>query len=330
MTAKLSMRENLEQFLKPHGTQYDDLRREVDDSFGEPRLVVAAGSVLQGFGNSASDVDLHAVVDDGRVTDFHVSFHDLGFSVDVNYVEETWIKDAATRPHTAPRTRDQWKDEQRRLTQLCRFTLGLPLAGRADWFTWREDAARRFADHAAWWWRAEALRFRTAAEILTTGNPLLAAQRYCDAGLAVLDCIAAQGDEAYVGTKWLGLKLHRIGRDDLLERYDRFLALPPRADDAGDYLSSAATDIAGLTADWGLPDDPVVCVAPAPGTEVWKVRNQHLVQRWGLYGLELSPDSAEEPVADAVTWSGRLSSLPDATRQLLLGGLLWLAVVEED
>jgi len=331
------MRDHLERFLAPHGTEYEDLRREVDDSFGEPRLVVAAGSVLQGFGNSASDVDLHAVVDDGRVTDFHVSFHDRGFSVDVNYVEETWIKDAAARPLVPPRTRPEWKDEQRRLTQLGRFALGLPLAGRDDWLAWRLDAASAFAAHAAWWWRAEALRFRVAAELLVPAKPLLAAQRYCDAGLAALDAVAAAAGEAYVGTKWLGLKLTRLGRCDLLADHTRFLSLPRSPAEAPDYVAWARGALDALTAGWAGPAEPVVHVTPAPGTQVWKVRSSYLVQRLGLAGLELTPNAPGAPgapggptaaaaVDGVMTWSGPVSALPEETRELLLAGLLWLAV----
>nr|MDT0665744.1 hypothetical protein [Micromonospora sp. DSM 115978] len=142
--------------------------------------------------------------------------------------------------------------------------------------------------------------------------------------------LAAQADEPYVGTKWLGLKLQRLGRNDLLAEYDRFLAVPTNLAETDRYLSWAASSLAGLTVEANLPQDPSVHLSPAPGTEVWKVRQQHLVHRWGLAGIELEPEDPAEPVEEALTWSGPLSELTDVHRQLLLGGFVWLAVTDEE
>ena len=328
MISEQAMREYLNGFLTPHGQHHDDLVKEVDRGFGQPKLVVVAGSVLQGFGNPASDVDLHVIVDDGRVTDFHLSFHDLGFAVDVNYVEQGWIRQAALDTEAPLTNRAEFTAEQRRVTQLGRFALGLPLAGETEWLDWRAELLTRYAARAARLSRNTALRHLIAARLLAEHDPLLAAQCYCDAGLAVLTTLAAQAGEPYVGTKWLGLKLDRMGATDLLGDYDRYLTLPTTPAQAPDYLAWAEEAIAARTADLGLPADPVIGIAPAPGVEIWQVRQRHLVHRFGLAGLELEPEPGEL-VADALTWSGPLSQLSGASRALVRNQLVWLAVLED-
>lgn len=328
MISEDAMREHLNRFLAPHGRHHDDLVKEVDRGFGQPKLVVVAGSVLQGFGNPASDVDLHVIVDDGRVTDFHLSFHDLGFAVDVNYVEQGWIEQAALDDAPPLTNRAEFTTEQRRVTQLGRFALGLPLAGATQWLDWRAELVARYAARAARLSRNTALRHLIAARELAPHDPLLAAQCYCDAGLAVLTTLAAHAGEPYVNTKWLGLKLDRMGATELLDDYDRYLDLPCTRAQAPDYLAWAEEAIAASTADWGLAADPVIGIAPAPGVEVWRVRDRHLVHRFGLAGLELVPSEGER-VADALTWSGPLSQLSDTSRALLREELVWLAVLED-
>ncbi len=326
------MRDYLNDFLSPYARGYEDLTREVGRSFGTPRLVVASGSVLQGFGNRASDVDLHTAVDDDRVTDFHLSFHDMGFSVDVNYVEEQWIRAAAdhSRPEhrSRPRHRAEWKEEERRLTQLGRFALGLPLSGDSEWLAWQQGLLAGFADFAAWWWCGEMLRARTAAELLAATAPLACCLRYCDAGLAALNVLAAHAGEPYPNSKWLGLKLARLGWADLATVYDEFLDLPTAPCDAIGYLDRARARLDELSARLSLPDDPVVALTPAQGVEVWKVQNRHLVHRWGLRGVELTPQQPDERVVAELTWSGRLSTMNDSARSLVANGMCWLACWE--
>lgn len=335
MISETMMRSYLSDFLSPHGRQYDELVRDVDRVFGGPRLIVASGSVLQGFGNTTSDVDLHAVVADDRVTDFHLSFHDMGFAVDVNYVEDSWI-DAAARDALGdpgclrrPRTRAEWKEAERRLIQLGRFALGLPLVGDPDWSSWRQRLADSYARYAAWWWAGELLRNRTAAEIFAETAPLPACLRYCDAGLAALNLVAALAGEPYPSTKWLGPKLARSGQEELCRCLGEFLDVPAGVEGSTAYLSRARAALAALTSDLPIPDDPTVGLTPAPGVDVWQVRDRHLVHRFGLRGVELSSDVTAPAVTAELNWSGRLSELGDVARLLAANGLVWIACWEE-
>ncbi|WP_163511855.1 hypothetical protein [Fodinicola acaciae] len=323
--------EYLDAFLRPHDCTADDLVRQVDDSFGAPKAIVAAGSVLQGFGNSSSDLDLHVVVDDGRVTDFPVGSYDLGIAVDVNYVGQSWITEAAVSlagVFQPPCDRAEWKARYRRLNQVGRFALGQVLTGEPAWRDWCASLADGYPRAALDWWRAETIRYRTAAQLLQATNPPLAAQRFCEAGIACLNGIAAAGGEPYVGQKWTGPKLARIGRPDLVEVFSDLLAVPYEPGQVSDYLKRTRAIVDDLSAGWSLPVDPVVVLSPAAGVQTWKVRDRHLVHRWGLRGIEVSTAEPAMWISEQLNWRGPVSELPPLAERLVADGLVWLAIEE--
>ena len=54
----------LDSFLARRGLHREQLVAQLDEPFGRPLLVAAAGSILQGVGNERSDLDLIVVVED--------------------------------------------------------------------------------------------------------------------------------------------------------------------------------------------------------------------------------------------------------------------------
>lgn len=318
-----AMRGHLEAFLARNERTVDELMSEIDPSFGTPLLAVASGSVLHGFGNPSSDVDLHLVVDDSRVTDFPVSSHTLGVTVDVNYVRSGELRRAAEEITGDWRAgvldRDGWRHGRRRLTQLNRIALGLALDGKPDWLGWQERLRQDFPAYCVGWHRLEALRQRTAARLLATTAPLVSAQRYCDAGLSALNAVAAEAGEFYVGVKWLGLKLDRLGRDDLVAAHTALLDTPIHLDEVPDYRDRAETLLADLTGDWRQPAHPTVVLSAGPGYDVWSVQGRALAHRWGLRGVEL-----DEPVH--LPWRGSADRLDESLRDLVEHNLVWLSV----
>src|SRR4051794_14164367 len=52
----------LDRFLDESGLERQRLVEEVGDAFGVPSLIVATGSVIQGFGSSTSDLDVYVLV----------------------------------------------------------------------------------------------------------------------------------------------------------------------------------------------------------------------------------------------------------------------------
>ncbi|MBT0770043.1 hypothetical protein KIH74_13980 [Kineosporia sp. J2-2] len=323
------MHDNLRTFLAGPGVSDEALLAEVSDAFGEPLLVVASGSVLHGFGNAASDVDLHVVVD-AQVTDFPISSHGLGVAVDVTYVEAEWVRTASAVLREGGEERADsasWRAARSRLLRLARLTFGAALAGTGPWRDWQAGMRPQVVDYARDWWRGETLRCRTAARLLAPARPMAAAVRWCDAATAALDVVATEAGQTYVGPKWLGLKLERLGRADLVAEYAALMDLPLREREVAAYRDRAEGLITRLTAHRPLPDDPLVTVRLAEGTSTWRVHDRALVQRWGLRGVELA---AADPAADPnLSWSGRVSAVTPDLRRLIEQDLVWLSVHEE-
>ncbi len=332
MITDTEMRGHLTRFLTGCGTTLEKLEEQVEPVFGEPLLTVASGSVLHGFGNTASDIDLHIVVDDRRVTDFPVSSHQLGVAVDTTYFDAAWVREESevvTGDHAPDRHMDRpgWKAGRTRLLRLGRLSLGYALAGTEEWRDWQVALRPSFVEYAVSWWATEALRYRTAARLLYDRHPLAGAMRYCDMVTAALDAFATANGETYVGHKWLGIKLERLDRPELVEAYRRTLDLPVTAGEVGAYRDFAEELVSRLTADDPLPEDPFVRLTPADGTTNWQVHDRVLVHRWGLRGVELSTrDIGADP---KLSWTGRVSELPDDLRVLTEEDLLWLSVSKE-
>lgn len=328
---------HLQDFLSRKGATIQDLLEQVGKSFGEPLLVVATGSVLEGFGNEESDVDLSIFVDAPNVTDFPVSSHTLGLPLDLSYIDSTWATENSgfvvrNELHAGPVfNRTAWKSSQRRLTRLGRVCTGKVLAGQRDWLDWQQRLCAAFPHHAVTWWRTEALRQLSAGHLLVPTAPLLAAQRYCDAGLAVLESRAASAGELYVGPKWIAAKLVRQGAAELLAAYERFMDLPVKPDETTTYLSEAVALIGELTADRPLPENPEITLSKLPGVERWEVRGRVLWHRWTIRGVEVDDDSAlDHGNPDGLLWRGRLDALPEAARLIATQDFAWLSVEGED
>ncbi|MDG4807568.1 hypothetical protein O7634_12480 [Micromonospora sp. WMMD1120] len=331
MITDAEMLTHLTRFLAGHRATPEALLAEVGSTFGPPLLVVASGSVLHGFGNASSDVDLHVVVDDRRVTDFPVSSHGLGVTVDTTYFEARPVRDEAAALRAgdgvpAGAERAVWKAARSRLQRLGRLSFGYALDGTDEWRAWQADLRPVFVDYAVRWWRTEALRYRTAARLLADRRPLIAAVRFGDAATAALDAYATAGGEAYIGHKWLGLKLERLGRTDLLDAYHRLLDLPTSAEQLPEYRDHAEQLVARLTVEQPLPDDPYVTLTPAEGATTWQVHDRVLVHRWGLRGVELvDGDAGADP---KLAWTGQVSALPADLRLLTEEDLVWMSVSE--
>src|SRR5215467_7246592 len=106
------------------------LRAQVEEAYGPPLLVVATGSVLEGFGNERSDVDLSVVVDRESLTQLPIMSY-LGHGrVDAAYYRADdlrgWVpmlRDG-TWPPPGRLTRGLWLRRFRVLKAACRFADG--------------------------------------------------------------------------------------------------------------------------------------------------------------------------------------------------------------
>jgi hypothetical protein len=330
------MRRHLDEFLDGHGLTVSDIPSEVDRSLGEPVLVVASGSVLQGFGNPSSDVDLYAVVDRESITDFPMNTYRDGLHFDITFLKVSWLSGQLDALRTATKAgtllvlpdRESWKAEHRRLTQLNRLALGLALSGRDEWRGWQAELRRLWPRQLTTWWKTEAVRYRTAATVLEDIHPLAAALRHGDAYLRALSALCAEAGELYFMDKWLGSKLCRLGWDDLVERFRAVMALPADARGAVEYSARIAGWYAEAIAAWDLPE-PWLVLHPADGVREWRANRKLLVQRYGLRGVEFVAEHEKQATSYDLPWTGRLADLTDEHRTLIREGLVWLSVLED-
>ncbi len=214
------------------------------------------------------------------------------------------------------------------MTKIGRLVYSLTLTGDPALFDWQNRLRKAFPEHASRWWRAECLRQLTAARLLAPDRPLLAAQRYCDAGMAALESAAAAVDEAYTGPKWIGAKLRRIGDPALESAFQRLIEIPVTTVDASAYTTVTERIVAELTSTDPLPGDPYVVLTRHEGVRREQALGLVLLHRFGARGVE--SDDPTFGVADekGVLWHGTVSAITDAAHVALTQGLAWLTVRE--
>ena len=334
----MSRRQLLERFLSRYDLTPDDLHSEIEETLGTPFAVVAGGSVLQGFGNDRSDVDLCVIVDRDKLTRFPMLSYQNTARIDVTYygAAEVWQWADALRdepwPPAGPVTEKRWRRQRSRLQAIARFASGLVLSAR--------DAERErlaaldsgwLRQRAAEWWRVEAVRQRLAACWLTDHRPRLAAQRWCDAVLAALEARAAVGGQPYAKSKWLPEKLKAIGDPEGLAMLREALRLPLRDAGIHGYRERCAEAYDGLATDW--PELPLRAeLHYAKGTAVTPALRQTVVTRWAMRGVPLGDADLREvklpdPGDDMAVWHGAADDpLPPAVAALFREDMLWLSL----
>ncbi|MEV7619449.1 hypothetical protein AB0N59_04840 [Microbacterium sp. NPDC089321] len=209
-----------------------DLLDLLPDTISATSVVFAGGSLVEGFGNSTSDVDLIAIHPDDEKVRGHggVRMDDTvvltsryrGRRVDIELVK------AGTFERTVELLTAHDEDRRRVLeipreflTTLNSLRIGIPLAQKArfyeirDSFPWR-SLLRMIADDADRQYQA-------------TSEDAIGAIRCGDAGTAMLSSRAALGHaiDAFIAAaghsntrrKWRIRKMEALGETDLLNRY---------------------------------------------------------------------------------------------------------------
>ncbi|MFG2616511.1 hypothetical protein ACGFXC_02735 [Streptomyces sp. NPDC048507] len=329
-TAVLEQR--LDAFLKQRGLHRDAVRAEADQGVGRPVLAVASGSVLAGFGNHRSDLDLMVLVESDRLTRFPVQSHEHGTLIDVNIRRAGSVREttAALAAEPWPRfdtvTEDAWNHRRRALNTVNRLALGLPLLASAPWDAWQ--AALRGAWHAeavGQWWAVEAHRLAQAARWLLDARPMTAAVRAREAVVAALNARAAAGGQTYFPAKWVGEKLKALGDAEGLAVLRAALRAPvePR-EQVPQRLADAerlAGDPAGLHA----------VLRWSTGVGTTELEDRTVVDRWQLRAVESARRDLPPAGADTVVWSGPLGAPPPADLlPLFVHDMVWLGVAHPD
>lgn len=208
-SSKLTRSDEVERFLVAAGL--DSAYRRVRANVREEDHLIASGSLVEGFGNSRSDVDLYLVrrIGSSRTpTQMSLAKHRYldveGVSVEALSERLARLSRDTSDPATLAATR------LKELDQLYRIGIGVLMMGRSSdhpGLLVPVDAVRRCV--AAW----SALRAwaAVARSTLAAERNLLAAEREnarLAAHLAIMSRLAEVG-EGYPSLKWTAEKLHR-------------------------------------------------------------------------------------------------------------------------
>ncbi|MEU3059858.1 hypothetical protein [Streptomyces subrutilus] len=326
------LQSRLAAFLDERAITTDAVRREADQGMGAPVLAVAAGSVLAGFGNHRSDLDLFVLVENDRLTRFPVQSHEHGTLIDVNIRRASAVRDttAALRVEPWPRFasvgESGWNHRRRALNTANRLALGLPLVAAPPWDAWY--AALRapwHADVVEQWWTVEAHRLAQAARWLLGAKPMAAAARAREAVVAALNARAAAGGQVYFPAKWVGEKLKALDDAEGLAVLGDALAPPLDPRERVPHCLGLVERLVGPAG----PLHAVLRWSTGIGTTVLDDRT--VVDRWQLRALEVLRSDLPHQESDAVVWSGPAgSALPDDLLPLFVGGMMWLGVAHPD
>lgn len=323
--------ENLASFLSHHGRCRDDLLAQVGTSFGALELVVASGSVVVGYANVRSDIDLYAVGDVPDTQRVPVISHELGPLLDINLIRAgelreqlDWIRGTPAVVPAGGSPAGKWRRAGRVLDRATRLAYGVVLHATPSWTAIQRSLGTGWlAERTTTWWRLEARRRLLVARWLAPANPELAAQLGCEARLCALKAVAAAAGYVYFNQKWLAKELRDMGRADLLAAYRQALRT---AWDAAARTTETAEMVDGLLG--AAPADLTVEVAYSRGVSTHLVGDATLVSRWEMRGALL--DAPDLPVArrdGAAIWTGGPDEAPpDWVSQLLPLGLVWVGV----
>lgn len=327
-----TLEKRLDTFLEQRGISRDAVRKEADQGVGTPALAVAAGSVLAGFGNHRSDLDLLVLVENDRLTRFPIQSHEHGTLIDVNIRWASAVRDSTAEltaepwPRFATVTEDAWNHRRRALNTANRLALGLPLIASPPWDTWHAQLRRPgLAEVVEQWWTVEAHRLAQAARWLLDARPMAAAVRAREAVVAALNARAAAAGELYFAAKWVGEKLKVLGDDEGLALLRDTLTPPLAPRERVPYCLAAIERLIGDAA----PLHAVLRWSTGIGTTVLDDRT--VVDRWQLRALEVSRRDLPPEGSDAVMWSGPAgTSPPDDLLPLFVHDMVWLGVAHPD
>jgi hypothetical protein len=322
--------ERLAAFLAGHNATIDRLRAHVGDALGEPLLVVAAGSVVHGFGNRRSDIDLNVVVGRSSLPMAPVLSFEGNLLHDVTYFAPQDVRGwpAVMRdqrwPAPGPVSRADWRRRENELFHCVRIGYGVILLARDGWNEWVDQLTRPWLrERIAEWWELEIARCWVASRWLRASKPLLAAQRCSDALLAKLQVRAVKAGELYFKAKWLPEKLRRLDDGVGLGALTEALKLPASAAEAAEHAARCEVMLekfAGLP----LPEDLRAQLWLAPGVKVRAFDRRTVVSRWDLRTVELSGT----PLPDAaLVWEGEITeALGSPLAELFGHDMLWLSI----
>lgn len=317
-----------QEFVKRYDLTEQQVLDQVDTSFGEPLLIVAAGSVISGFGNDTSDLDMYTVVEKDVASLFPLMSYPNGARIDGILCGSQQLLDKHRQLSSSTWPPQEMKPgdigaRNKELQAITRFGLGLPIFGTDQWLAWQQRVKTEVHGWIGDWHAVGAYRMAAAARALLPHKPLVAAIRAGDAIESALEHHAAAQGEPYFKWKWLGEKLERLGDAKALAAYEDAMIQPLSARDVPDYIARMEDVLDSYlghvdTGSWRLS------LRPAVGTSWESFGKEHLVSRWGLRAAVVP---AESNVSEPGAWTYPLSEKWDPDVEALFSeDMLWLGV----
>jgi len=321
--------ERLEAVLTRYGLTKEMLLASVDGPFGRPLLVIATGSILQGFGNQRSDIDINVIVD-YEVAHLPVPSYKHGAFLDTAYFGaskvQAWVIDIRDCSLVGRVNRDKWEQRLGNVFSCSRFGYGLILSARNGWERWFSELHEPWlVARVAEWWQIEAVRRRLAGSWLVDTKPLLAAQRLLESVHAALESRAALAGQAYFGPKWLAEKLRRIGDGNGLEVLKGLMETPTTEHKAQDFVARCEATLEELGVKYA--SNLTAQLWCNSGMRVRNLAGSTLVSRWNFRGLVL-PGKLQTGGGEAEPfWEGELGkSPPPEVIAFFVEDFAWLSV----
>ncbi|HYP41925.1 MAG TPA: hypothetical protein VEX13_16325 [Chloroflexia bacterium] len=331
MSADSALIGRLDAFLAPHGTTREMIVAAVGEPYGRPLLVVATGSILHGYGNERSDIDINVVVE-RNVTQLPIPTFSQGVLLDTAYFGASEVKDWADvirdQPWPPPGNFDRklWRRSSSDLFRCTRLGYGLALTARDGWDGWMAEFREPWlAERVAHWWRIESARRQLGGRWLADAKPLLAAQRQFEAVLAALESRAASAGHPHSGPKWLSEKLRTLGDDEGLAVLREVMRAPVTEQEARGYIAQCEALLAELV---GSHDGLAAQLWYLPGVKLRKLDARTLVSRWDMRGIELRGEVPGVPDPSKPIWEGGLDVPPPSNvLSLFTEDMTWLSIV---
>lgn len=332
MDASEHLSKRLDNFLASRAMSRETVLVSVDEPFGRPLLVVAAGSILQGVGNARSDLDIIVVVE-RKVSRLPLASYAQSVLIDPKYFDvaeaEGWPSAIRNSPWPPIGHIElaRWGQRWERLLYATRFAYGLPLLARDGWDRWM-DVFREpwLITQVCHWWRVEAVRRRIAARWLIGRKPMLAAQRQLEAVLAVLESRAAAAGHHFFGPKWLSEKLRAMEDKDGLAILGAIMRGPTREAEVAAYIErcEALLDRLGIGGD---DDGLVAYLSYLPGTQVEARHGQIVVSRGNLRSVACRDSAVPRGNSGAPLWQGGITAHPPpALLSLFAADMMWVSI----
>lgn len=328
----------LDKVVRTYGIDIKTLEQQIETVFGSPSLVTLTGSVIAGFGNKRSDIDVMVVVDTGdKITQLPIMSYVGSARVDVEYYSlhdiEQFKKmleiDLMNCDHF--KSPQIWREYLNALRTHTRLAISSPIQFQPGWDAWLDEVNDEvLKDRTARWWEIEAYRLTVAARWLTASNPRLSAVKFGDAIYSVLSAKTAREGQLFMSKKWLGQKLAHTNDNEGLRLFHQTLEFPSGEQKIKKYCQAADIELSSFLQKNDMLKQFQVQLRFAKGVEVHRLRNEILVTRWGMRGITVPNFQFSEDLTIPI-WTGSPNSLPEGALQMLfLNDMLWLSFVPQE